>query len=530
MAAALGLEESAVRVIVPDVGGAFGGKSQLYPEYVVVAHLARLLGRPVRWVEDRREALTAASTSRGQNQRVRIAADAEGRILAVEADLDVAVGAYPHIGEGIGINTAMMITGAYAIPLASVRLRTVTTNNAPTTAYRGAGRPEAAFAIERTVDLLARSLGTDPAELRRRNFVREFPYETAMGWTYDSGDYQGALDRALELAEVERWRAEQGARRLLPGSRPLGIGISCYVERSGGEAGSTEFGTVEALADGTFAALSGSVSSGQAHETTFSRVVADALGVDPGLVRVVQGDTAAVGSGEGTYGSRSLQVGGSVLHRAAGALVEEARRRAAERWQVPADDVAYDGGVLRAGRDELTLAALAQERPLLSKGEFRSPQSFPFGCYVAVVEIDPELGSVVVLRLVGVDDVGVVFNPPVVEGQVRGSIVQGLGQVLYEEVVHDGEGVPVAETLLDYLLPTASELPLEVILDATVTPNPNNPLGTKGAGEVGCIGVPPAVVNAVSDALRLEDETLLRMPLTPETMWRALRASPFVES
>jgi carbon-monoxide dehydrogenase large subunit len=252
-------------------------------------------------------------------------------------------------------------------------------------------------------------------------------------------------------------------------------------------------------------------------------VVAAALGVAPGLVRVLEGDTAAVGSGEGTYGSSSLQVGGSVLHEAALALVAEARRRAAGLWGVPPEELAYAAGVVSARGRRATLAELAAQRALLCRGEFRSPQSFPFGCYVAAVEIDPELGRVELLRLVGVDDVGVVFNPPVVEGQVRGSIVQGLGQAFYEEAVHDAAGVPAAQSLLDYLLPTASELPREVILERTTTPNPNTPLGTKGAGEIGCIGVPPAVFNAVVDALELDDDSELRMPLTPEAVWRALR-------
>jgi aerobic carbon-monoxide dehydrogenase large subunit len=524
LAEALGMREQAVRVIVPDVGGAFGHKSQIYPEYVVVAYLARMLERPVRWVEDRRESLVAASPGRGQNQRVRIASDADGRILAIEAELDLAVGAYPHVGEGIAMNTGQMICGAYAIPHAEARLRAVTTNGAPTAAYRGAGRPEAAFAVERVVDRLARALNTDPAELRRANFVRDFPHTTATGWVYDSGDYERALDRALELAGYRDLRAEQQRRCATAGARPLGIGICCYVERAGGDVGSSEYGSVEALADGTFVARSGCCPSGQAHETTFSALVAAALGIDPALVRLIEGDTAQVPAGEGTYGSRSLQVGGSVLHKAAAGLIAKGSRRAADGWEVPVESISYDGGMFRARARTATFATLAEQGPLLCEGEFSSPQSFPFGCYVAAVEIDPELGSVRVLRLVGVDDVGVVFNASVVDGQIRGSIVQGLGQALYEEVVHDVAGVPQAESLLDYLMPTVSELPEELILDRTVTPNPNTPLGTKGAGEVGCIGVPPAVVNAVADALQLDDESVLRMPLTPETVWRAIRS------
>lgn len=522
LADALVLDEARVRVIVPDVGGAFGAKSQIYPEYLAVTYVALLLGRPIRWIEDREEALVASARGRGQSQRLRIAAAADGRILALEAELEAGIGGYPHVGDMIPINTAHMMSGAYSIPHVSVRVRSIVTNTAPTTAYRGAGRPEAAYAVERTVDALARKLGLDPAELRRRNFVRTFPYETPTGRVYDSGDYGRALARALELAEYDRWRAEQARRRTDGGGHPLGIGICCYVERSGGEEGSPEFGSVEALSDGSIVARVGTCSTGQAHETVFAQVVASVLDVELDCVRVVEGDTAEVKRGVGSFASRSLQVGGAALHNAALKVVAEALHRAAARFEASPDAVRFAEGAVHLEKESLTLAELVAETgPLVCEDVFHSPQAFPFGSYVAVVEIDPELGCVTVLRLVAVDDYGVVVNPLVVEGQTRGSIAQGLGQALYEEVIYDDDGVPLARSLLDYLLPTLSEIP-DITLDETETPNPNTPLGAKGAGEAGCIGVPPAIANAVADALDLDDSSLLQMPLTPETVWRAL--------
>ena len=523
LAAALGLDAGSVRVVVGDVGGAFGSKSPTYPEYVALAAAARRLGVAVRWTEDRTEALQAASRGRGQDQRVRIAADADGRMLAIDLEVDADVGAHP-LGAGLPGQTGLAASEAYDVDEVHARVRSVLTTTAPTYAYRGAGRPEAAYAVERTVDLLARALDLDPVELRRRNLIREFPHDTPTGRRYDSGDYETALDRAMELLEPERWRAEQRRRRSVPGARPLGIGIACYVERSGGEPGILEeYGAVEACADRTFVARVGTSNTGQSHETVFAGVVARALGVEPNRVRLVEGDTAEVGEGHGSFASRSAQMGGAALHEAARALVDRARERAASQWSVDPGTVVWTAGTLRAGHRSTTAGALASGGPLVAEHRFSSPPAFPYGTYAAVVEVDPELGAVGVLRLVAVDDYGTVLDHAVVHGQTLGSIAQGLGQALYEDVPLDDDGAPRLEQgLLDYLLPTAAEMP-PLRLAETAVPAPDNPLGVKGAGEAGCIGVPPAVVNAVADALPGADPALLAMPLTPQTVWRALR-------
>jgi carbon-monoxide dehydrogenase large subunit len=528
LASVLDLPEDRIRVIVPDVGGAFGSKSATFPEYVCAAYLARLLDRPVRWIEDRAEAMLVSSRGRGQHQRVRLAADAAGRLLAFELAIDADVGAYPQLASGLPMQTALMATGAYATPKVRATVRSVLTTTMPTYPYRGAGRPEAAYAVERTVDLLATRLRLDPAELRRRNFIppERFPYSTPTGRRYDSGNYPAALDVALKEVEYDRWRAEQAARRADPAALPLGIGLCCYVERSGGEPGILhEFGSVAADPDGTVTARCGTVSGGQGHETTFGTLVADLLGIDSARVRVIEGDTDEVPEGIGSFASRSAQLGGAALHAAATAFVTLARRRAAALWDVPVEDVDWSGGELSSGPGvHIGLGDLVSATGELRADErFESDAAFPFGAYAAVVEVDPELGTVRVLRLVAVDDYGTVLNPMVVVGQTRGSIVQGLGQVFYEGVPFDADGVPALDNgLLDYLLPTISEVP-PLVLAETHTPTPTTPLGAKGAGEAGCIGVPPAVVNAVADALGVTDPDLLTMPLTPDVVWRAAR-------
>ncbi len=519
LAGAFGLRPEQVHVIVNDVGGAFGGKSETWPEYLAMVAAARRLGRPVRWLEDRAEALTGPH-GRGQNQRVRMAADPDGRIVAYELHIDADIGAYPHTGSFVPMATSMMATGAYAIPQVHVRTRAVVTNAAPTCPYRGAGRPEASAAIERTVDLLARKLDLDPAELRRRNFIAPdaFPYSTPTGFTYDSGDYATALKRALEELGYAGWRAEQ-ARRRAAGEPPIGIGLCTYVERSGsGE----EFGAVEACPDGDFLAFSGCCSTGQGHETSFPQVVAAVLGVEPERVRLIERDTALVPQGIGSFASRSMQTGGAALHQAAGSLIEHARRRMAEVCNVPVADVVHQAGTLTAGERRMTMAELAASAQLRADETVSPPEAFPFGAYAAVVEVDPDLGTVTVLRLVAVDDCGVVVNPLIVGGQSHGSTVQGLGQALYEEVRYDTDGQPLTRSLLDYLIPTFSEVP-SLRFAETCTRNPNTELGAKGAGEAGCIGAPPAIVNAVADALGGPDPGRLQMPLTPYTCWSATR-------
>ncbi|GAA4985385.1 xanthine dehydrogenase family protein molybdopterin-binding subunit [Kineococcus glutinatus] len=533
---ALRLPPDRVRVTVPDAGGAFGSKSATFPEYLAVALLALRLGRPVRWVEDRAEAFSAHTHGRGQRQRVRLAADRDGRFLALDLDVLADLGAYPHVGVVVPTQTALMATGAYATGHVHARVRAVVTTTAPTAPYRGAGRPEAAYAVERTVEALARRLGADPVELRRRNFIapERFPHTTPTGRTYDSGDYARALDVAVDALELDRWRTERARRRAEPGARPLGIGFCSYVERTGGDGPLLlqENGSVEALADGSFLARCGTSATGQGHETAFAQVVADALGVDTALVRAVDGDTGEVPHGVGSFASRSMQMGGAALHLAARELVDLARQRAVA-WAaaagppVPAGSATWDAGrlLLPGGRWIGTGELVTATGELRADHVFRQEAAFPFGCYGAVVEVDPDTGEVEVLRLVAVDDYGTVVHPVITRGQTVGSLVQGLGQALYEEVPHDGDGVPLlAEGLFDYLLPTASEVP-PFVLRETRTPNPSNPLGAKGAGEAGCIGVPPAVVNAVADALQLDDPDLLQMPLTPARVWRAARAA-----
>ncbi|MGH2735798.1 MAG: xanthine dehydrogenase family protein molybdopterin-binding subunit [Actinomycetota bacterium] len=526
LASALGIEESRVRVVVPKVGGAFGAKSQTFSEYVVVAHLARRHERPVRWIEDRREAFQAATHGRGQTQRLRLAADREGRILALEAVIDADIGAYPHTGEFVPTMTGWVGSGPYRIPRLHVTTRSVVTNATPTAAYRGAGRPEAAYMLERLMDKLARRLELDPAELRRRNFIgpEEFPYKSPSGALYDSGDHAAALSIALELSRYDELRAEQQRRRAGGDPQLLGIGIASYVERSGGQSGGSEFGSVELTPDGAIVARSGSTPQGQGHETVFAQVVASVFDVELQRVRVVQGDTDEVPTGVGTFGSRSMQVGGTALHVASHEVLGEARRRAASELEVAEEDLLYAAGrftVAGTGRS-VELGALVADAPLLIEHEAAPPQAFPFGTYVAAVEVDRATGRVRVRTMVAVDDSGVVLNPKLAEGQVRGSIAQGLGQALYEQFSYDSDGQPLVSSLMDYSLPTAAEMP-EIVLGDSVTPNPNVPLGTKGTGEAGCIGTPPAVVNAVIDALDGYDEGL-DMPLTPEKVWRALEA------
>jgi aerobic carbon-monoxide dehydrogenase large subunit len=532
LAAAFGLGLDAVRVRVPKVGGAFGAKSQTFAEYIVVAHVARKLRRPVRWIEDRREALQSATHGRGQSQSFRLASDDKGMLLALEAYIDADVGAYPDTGSLVPAMTAWVLSGPYRIERLNARIRSVVTNSAPTASYRGAGRPEAAFALERLIDKLARRLGANPVELRRANFVSpsEFPYMTPTGAVYDSGDHAAALLAALDLAGYEEAREEQRRRRSHGDGLLVGVGIASYLERSGGRSGTSEYGAVEAMADGVIIARSGATPQGQGHETAFAQVVATVFDVELQRVQVLQGDTDAVPKGTGTFGSRSMQVGGSALHQAAAEVLEEARRRAGDYLEVAEEDLAYgDGCFTITGTDRsVSIETLVASAPLQSSVELSPPQAFPFGTHVAIVEVDRETGRVEVVKLAAVDDCGVVVNPAIVAGQTRGSIAQGLGQALYEEVPYDAGGQPLFSSLLDYSIPTATEMP-SLLLGESVTPNPNLELGVKGAGEAGCIGAPPAVVNAIADALGGFDQGL-DMPVTPEKVWRALqlagRSSP----
>ncbi len=531
LATALRLDAERIRVRVPDSGGAFGSKSATFPEYLSVVRLALQLGRPVRWLEDRAETLSGATHGRGQNQRVRLAADEHGRMLALALEVDADVGAYP-LAPFVASETGIAAGGVYLTPKVHALVRTVVTNTTPTAPYRGAGRPEQVYAVERTVDLLARRLNIDPAELRRRNFIppEAFPYDSPTGRRFDSGQYEQALDKALELVDYAYWRAEQ-RRRLRSGSEwALGVGICSFAERSGLEQApmAHEWAALDVAPDGSVTARIGTCSTGQSHETVFPELVARTLGIPAHCVALIQGDTAEVADGIGTFGSRSMQVGGSALHQAALDLIEEAKRRAV---RLAGDEAGYVNGTVTVGQRSWTLGELAtaSPEPLRVEGSYDTPAAFPFGTYVAVVEVDRELGTVRVLRLVAVDDCGVAVDHEIVEDQTRGGIVQGIGQALYEEMPYDDQGRPQADGLLDYLLPTIGELP-PLTLATTVTPNPNSALGAKGAGEAGCIGTPPAIVNAVIDALgpaatgagsAAADIGGVQLPLTPEACWLA---------
>ena len=541
VAEVLGMDQERVRVVVPAVGGAFGARIHTYPEQVAVAALAWRLGRPVRYVESRSETMLAMTHGRAQVQEVELAATRDGRITGLRARLLADGGAYPADATPMLSSTRFMASGVYRIAKVEVAWECVATNTTPVAAYRGAGRPEATAMIQRAVDLLAARLGIDPAELRRRNLIpaRAFPYTTATRARYDSGDYQGALDRVLAAAGYEELRGEQAARRQRGDVRQLGIGLSVYVEVTGF---GSEFGEVVVEPDGRITARTGVSPHGQGHETAFAQLVAATLGVGADQVGVVHSDTFAVPRGEGTMGSRSLQVGGSAVAGAATQVLEKARALAAHLLEAPAEDVAvFPGeglGVAGAPSTALAWAELAaaaadpDRRPpgmdagLAAAVDFEMEHStFPFGAHLAVCEVDTETGLVRLLRHVAVDDSGRIHNRMLAEGQVHGGIAQGIAQALFEEVGYDENGNCLHGNLASYTMPAAADLPA-FETQRTETPTPLNPLGAKGIGESGTIGSTPAVQNAVVDALAHLGVTHIDMPLTPERVWRALRGEP----
>ena len=541
VAEVLGMDPGRVRVVVPAVGGAFGARIHTYPEQVAVAALAWRLGRPVRYVESRSETMLAMTHGRAQVQEVELAATRDGRITGLRARLLADGGAYPADATPMPSSTRYMASGVYRIAKVEVAWECAATNTTPVAAYRGAGRPEATAMVERAVDLLAARLGIDPAELRRRNLIpaRAFPYTTATKARYDSGDYQGALDRVLEAAGYEQLRGEQAARRQRGDVRQLGIGLSVYVEVTGF---GSEFGEVVVEADGRVTARTGVSPHGQGHETAFAQLVAATLGIGADQVGVVHSDTFAVPRGEGTMGSRSLQVGGSAVAGAATQVLEKARALAAHLLEAPAEDVAvFPGeGLGVAGAPETALAwaelAAAADDPdrrpagmdagLAAAVDFELEHStFPFGAHVAVCEVDTETGLVRLLRHVAVDDSGRIHNRMLAEGQVHGGIAQGVAQALFEQVGYDEDGNCLHGNLASYAMPAAADLPA-FETQRMQTPTPLNPLGVKGIGESGTIGATPAVQNAVVDALAHLGVTHIDMPLTPERVWRALRGEP----
>jgi aerobic carbon-monoxide dehydrogenase large subunit len=486
-----------LRVIVPDVGGAFGSKGAAGAEMAAVAAAAVQLGLPIRWAEDRTENFLSAYQGRGLEADVELALAADGRMLGLRAFLYADLGGYLYPTTAVAPHTtAMLLCGTYRIPAVSVEVVGAATTKVPTGPYRGAGRPEAAFLIERMVDLAARELGLDPVEVRRRNYVPAdaFPYETPLGWTYDSGDFERCLDAALELGQVERWRVEQ--ERARSEGRIVGIGVGMYVERAGGL---WESADVRVEADGRVVVRTGSSPHGQGHETTFAQIAADELGVDPAAVEVVWGDSGEVPPGVGTFASRSVAMGGSALAEAARELVA----RGGEAGASVVELAAAQGGVEASAR-------------------FSSGLVFASGAYVAVVEIDRGTGRLQVLSLAAVDDSGRIVNPLLAEGQVLGATVQGLGQCLVEEAVHDREGQLRTSSFADYSLLTAAELP-PIAGRFLETHSPLNPLGAKGIGEGGAIATPAAVGNAVADALAPFGVGHVDPPFTEAKLWRLLQ-------
>ncbi|MGH9036853.1 MAG: xanthine dehydrogenase family protein molybdopterin-binding subunit [Acidimicrobiia bacterium] len=527
---ALGLPADRVRVVCPAVGGGFGAKIGMAPEHLVLATLALRLGRAVRYVETRSESMTVMTHGRGHVHDVELGARSDGTLVGLRVEVIADCGAYPALATILPMFTHQMACGVYRVPKVDFKATSVTTNTTPMAAYRGAGRPEATAFIERAMDMLAAELGIDPVELRRRNLIPPdaFPHTTASGGAYDSGDYGAALDMVLRMAGYEELRAEQAKRRAAGDPLALGIGVSTYVEVTGAIP-VAEYASVEVHADGTVTAVTGTVPHGQGHETAFAQIVSATLGVPLEAVKVVHSDTSAVADSGGTFGSRSLQFGGSSVLRSAEVVLEQAKARAAELLEAASGDIVLtaDGrvGVAGSPAQALSWAELAQagDEPLAASerwGQFAN--TYPFGAHVAVVEVDTDTGSVSLQRIVAVDDCGRILNPLLVTGQVHGGLAQGIAQALFEEFTYDEDGMPLTSTLADYLFPSAAEFP-SFETAHTETPTPHNPLGAKGIGESGTIGSTPAVQSAVVDALAHLGVRHIDMPATPERVWRAIQ-------
>ncbi len=534
----LGLDRDRVRVVAVDVGGGFGAKLHVYPEYLMCAAAAARLGRAVAWQETRTESMVGLGHGRAQIHDVELGATRAGALVGLRVDILADMGAYPGAAY-LPLTTKTMLPGVYRIPRVAVRGRSVVTSTMPICEYRGAGRPEATASIERAMDLLAAELNLDPVELRRRNLIPPdaFPFTTAVGSTYDVGDYAAALDEALRLAGYEGLRREQAARRDRGDTRRIGVGVAVYVEVTAFSR--REHASVEIAADGVTTVRVGTSSQGQGHETAFAQVTSGILGVPLERVRVLHSDTAEVPRGEGTFGSRSLQIGGTAVFRAAEQVLEKARLLAAHLLEVAAEDVVgiEDGrfGVVGSPDTSVSLSDLAAASadpgrlpPGMQPGlaaearPFQPSYTYPFGAHVAVVEVDLETGDVRLLRHVAVDDCGRILNPMLVQGQVHGGLGQGIAQALFEEVVYDELGTPLTSNLATYAMPSATELP-SFERGVMQTPTPLNPLGAKGIGESATIGSTPAVVNAVVDALADLGVRHLNPPLGPERVWRAIR-------
>ncbi len=553
----LGLERSQIHVHNADVGGAFGAKTNFLGEEIIAALLAMKLGRAVKWIEQRGENLQAQSQGRGQINYVEAAVRRDGKLLGIRVRSLADLGAFlVYATAMVPARTSSMLCGPYEVQAVESQMVGVFTNKATTAPYRGAGRPEAAYILERTMDRIAQELDLDPAEVRRRNFIspRAFPYKTVTGIVYDSGNYQAALERALEAGDYAGWRAKQHlARENADNDRLLGIGLASFIELSGDNItpknSPREAATVRICRDGTILLQCGVAHNGQGHFTAFAQIVAGALNVPASKVEVQMNDSALPGYSIGTYGSRITQVAGSAILVAAEAVKAKAVQLAAEFLEAsPGDLVLEDGLVVVRGTPSRTialgeLARIVEEQPDLIEHESANPANgapieglaawrdfsppgatYSSGTHLAVVEIDPETGEVEILKYVAVDDCGRVLNHYLVEAQIHGGLAQGIGQALYEEVVYDQDGQLLSGSWMDYAMPNASMVP-EFITDFVETPSPYNPLEAKGAGESGCIAGPPAIVNAVLDALSPFGIEAIDMPLKPEKIWTLLHAS-----
>ena len=531
------LEPDQVRVVSPDVGGGFGAKGSTYPEEVLLPWIAKRVQRPVKWTESRGESMLNLGHGRGQIQHVELGGTRDGRLLAYRMSVVQDAGAYPRMGAVLPFMTRTMLTGTYAIESAEFTANAVVTNTTPTVAYRGAGRPEAAAAIERAVDIFAAEIGMDPVEVRRINLLTPdvFPYKTPMGTTYDSGDYAKALDAVVEASGYQRLRAEQRRRRDAGERRVMGIGVSCYVEITGGGP-SQEYAAIEIRPDGSALARTGTSPHGQGHVTAWAMLISDRTGIPIDKIEVVHGDTDVVPQGGMTGGSRSLQVGGVAMHEAAGELVDQARRVAAEILEAATEDVVLDAasgefhvaGTPAIGRSWADVASSTnaiEAGGLHVEHIFQSVgATFPSGAHLAVVDVDLDTGKVELTRFVAADDAGRILNPLLAEGQVHGGLAQGIAQALLEEMVYDEDGNPNTANLADYALISACELPAFERL-VVETPTPLNELGAKGIGESGTIGATPAVHNAVVDALAHLGVRHVDIPCTPERVWRAIQTA-----
>jgi carbon-monoxide dehydrogenase large subunit len=529
IASRLGLDSGTIRVIAPDVGGGFGAKVGVDRDVIAVAAAAHRTGRPVRWSETRSENLLCMVHGRAQQHSYKIGGTRDGEVLAYRLDIVQDCGGYPRFGASQPGLTMLMASGVYDIPHVGAAYRSVVTNTTPVAAYRGAGRPEATAAIERAMDDFAAEIGMDPAEVRRRNLVapEKFPFTTPTGAVYDTGEYAAALDKVLAAADYAGLRGEQARRRDRGDTVQLGVGVSCYVEITAGDGGS-ETARLVVHDDGSATVYTGSSPHGQGHATAWAMLVQDEMGIPMDRVTVIHGDTDAIPVAVGTFGSRSLQLGGTAVYQAAGEVRDKARRVAAGMIEASEADLELQGGTWQVRGDPasgLSWAQVARHAGpdgLSADVEFKASQpTFPFGAHVSVVEVDVETGKVTMLRHVSVDDAGNIVNPVLAEGQRHGGIAQGAAQALLEEVRYDGDGNPLTSTLADYAAITADVLP-SFELVTMETPTTVNPLGVKGIGEAGTIGSTPAVQNAVIDAVSYLGVRHIDMPASPERVWAAI--------